>query len=252
MIVFGGWNGSDFSHSNQVWALSLDASPTWTRLYPTGASPAVRKRAAAAYDPVGDRMIVFGGSNFTSSALGDLWALSLGPSPEWVRLFPEPFYPSARAGAKMVYDADENRIVMFGGWRPGGSIHDQYLNDTWMLSLGEAPEWLLISAGSPPLGRIYHGLVYDSSRDRLLVQDGYGPQCPQGCNPIYLGMFDDVQALTPVAGSPGAREGCRRSRSSWSQSAPRTAWVRKRYGKYPRRSVARGWRHLRLLADPGL
>src|SRR5258706_5273345 len=72
MIVFG---GNDGALSNQVWALSLSGPPAWTLLTPIGTPPSPREAHAAIYDPIGDRMIVFGGTDGTLR--NEVWSLSL-------------------------------------------------------------------------------------------------------------------------------------------------------------------------------
>ena len=57
-----------------VWAASLDAPVTWTQLTPSGDGPGARSEHAAVYDPIRDRMILFGGRK-ASGWGGDLWAL---------------------------------------------------------------------------------------------------------------------------------------------------------------------------------
>jgi hypothetical protein len=82
MIVFG---GNDGARSNQVWTLSsLQSSPTWTQLTPLGTPPSPREHHSAVYDPVGARMIVFGG--YDGALLNDVWALSLTDPPTWTPL----------------------------------------------------------------------------------------------------------------------------------------------------------------------
>lgn len=67
-----------------VFALSLREPVRWDRLVPYGTSPNLGY-ASAINDPVGDRMIVYGGADLAKSldALGELWSLSLGDRPRW-------------------------------------------------------------------------------------------------------------------------------------------------------------------------
>ena len=58
MVVFGGYDGT---LRNDVWALSLSGSPAWSALAPAGSPPSARYGHTAIYDPVRDRMVVFGG-----------------------------------------------------------------------------------------------------------------------------------------------------------------------------------------------
>src|SRR5439155_27297482 len=73
MVVFG---GNDRTLRNDVWALSLGGSPAWSALLAAGSSPAGRSDHAAIYDPVRDRMVVFGG--YGGGYRNDVWALRWG------------------------------------------------------------------------------------------------------------------------------------------------------------------------------
>ena len=164
MIVFGGNTGV---RSNEVWALALSGGGGWTQLAPSGAAPSPREAHAAIYDPVGDRMIVFGGMD-DGGVLNDLWSLSLAGTPQWQPLAPSGSPPSARSGASAVYDSQRQRMIVFGG-RPASGLG----NDTWALDLGASPSWSSIAtAGTPPSERMFHSALYDAPRDRMLVFSG--------------------------------------------------------------------------------
>jgi hypothetical protein len=60
VIVFGGWNGRQFS--NSVWALDVtEGSEAWGQLLPEGPLPPSRGQHTAIYDAANQRMIVYGG-----------------------------------------------------------------------------------------------------------------------------------------------------------------------------------------------
>jgi hypothetical protein len=103
MVVFGGhgWGGTGFYYLNDVWALSLAGSPVWGKLTPNGTPPNARNGHSAIYDPVRDRMAVFGGGG--AAGYNDLWTLVWGAP--------------ALAGVTCPGD-----IV----WTPGGSIAESY------------------------------------------------------------------------------------------------------------------------------
>ena len=67
MIVFGGYVDTGYADADwyptQVWILTLSDPPRWTRFHPGGSQPSYRYTQSAIYDPVRDRMIVFGGFN---------------------------------------------------------------------------------------------------------------------------------------------------------------------------------------------
>jgi hypothetical protein len=184
MLVFGGVN----PFLNDVWELSLAGAPAWTELAPTGTLPGERASHGAVYDPVRDRMVVFGGIGYTYSTLNDAWSLSLADAPAWTQLTP----PAARYIQSAIHDPVRDRMVVFGG-----RLYSTYFDDVWSLSLTDAPAWApLAPVGTPPSARYSHSAIYDPVRDRMIVFGGYRP---------YL---NDVWELS-LAGTP-----------AWTQLAP--------------------------------
>ncbi|TMQ68136.1 MAG: hypothetical protein E6K81_16750, partial [Candidatus Eisenbacteria bacterium] len=177
-----------FSDGNgDVWVLSLAGSPAWSQLAPAGTPPSARNHHTAIYDPVRDRMVVFGGYDGFGSR-NDTWALSLGESPAWSQLAPAGTPPSPQNGHTAIYDPVRDRMVVFGG--------SSTLNDTWVLSLAGIPAWSqLAPTGTPPSPRGWHTAIYDPLRDRMVVFAGSG-------------VSNDTWALS-LAGSP-----------AWSKLAP--------------------------------
>lgn len=114
------------------------------------------------FDPLRQRMIVFGGQtqvNGNLTLLADTWALSLGGTPDWSQLSTAS-HPSARLGQAAVYDSRDDRVLMLGGTN-GGT-----LGDLWELSLAGSPAWLQLSATTIG-GREHPAAVYDPLGDRL-------------------------------------------------------------------------------------
>ena len=146
MVVFGGEDITGV-YFGDVRALSLAGSPAWSALAPAGALPSARSEHTAIYDPVRDRMVVFGG-NAGSGYCNDVWELSLEGSPAWSALAPAGTLPSARAEHTAIYDPVRDRMVVFGGY--DGSVR----NDVWALSLSGSPAWsALAPAGTLPSER---------------------------------------------------------------------------------------------------
>lgn len=130
MTVFGGANKQITSGTNGVYTLShangLGGTPVWTRIVANGAvgSPAKRFASTAAYDPVNNRMIIFGGGLIPDpltgpGGLNDVWVLSnangLGGTPTWTKLKPTAGPPGSRYFHTAVYDSVNNLMVIFGG-----------------------------------------------------------------------------------------------------------------------------------------
>ena len=76
LYVFGGMNTSQ-TYPNDIWALeNLQTSDgNWIQLSPGGSAPPGRMWSISAYDGPNDRMFLFGGGYFQSSALSDLRSL---------------------------------------------------------------------------------------------------------------------------------------------------------------------------------
>jgi hypothetical protein len=165
MLVFGGAQRSN--PRADVWALSL-GSGEWIKLDIPGAGPSPRLKHSVVYDPLRDRMLVFGGAG-DDDYLNDVWALSLGNTPAWSLVPALGTPPIGRSGHSAIYDPRRDRMLVFGGGRPGVGNR----NDVWELSLGGAPTWNeIIAAGTPPAPRSNHSAIYDPLRKRMVVFAG--------------------------------------------------------------------------------
>jgi hypothetical protein len=151
---------------------SLVAS--WTQLSPAGTPPAARYGQSAAVDPVSHRMIVFGGSNW-SSALNDTWILTNADGqhgqPAWVPVVTASMPPAASYSNGM-YDPASNRMILYGG--ASGM-------DVWVLTnangLGSsAASWVQLNpfatiGNLPTLLTGWEQTVYDPVRNVMIVYD---------------------------------------------------------------------------------
>jgi hypothetical protein len=154
----------------------------WTQLYPAGTLPTARYNHSAIYDPVGRRMVVFGGND--GSARDDVWSLSLENSPTWSAMTVQGNSPPPRGEHSAIYDPIRRRMIIYGGTDGANG----FLGDVWALSLAGPPAWApLTPAGPTPTPRINHTAIYDPLRDRMIVFGGRVP-------PPYLP--DDLWALS--------------------------------------------------------
>ena len=180
-IVFGGYGPSGLL--NDVWALSLSGPPVWAQIVPTGSAPAPRHRHGAIYDPVRQRMLIFGGEGDAVSGFNDVWGLSLTGAHAWTQVLPVGTPPSARRGSGVAYDAVRDRMIVFGGTIGAFSP----LSDLWALTLAGTPTWLeLTPAGTAPPRREFFSFATDAAGDRAVLHGGYE----------YLGSgYDDVWSI---------------------------------------------------------
>jgi hypothetical protein len=142
MIVFGGVNFASTAGTNAVWALShangLGGAPHWTNIVANGAtgSPSKRLVHTAVYDVANNRMIIFGGSAFTTTAFpgyNDAWVLAnangLAGTPVWTNLNPTGIKPAVRYDHAAAYDAVNNVMIVFSGVNLDAQFYI-----TWVLS----------------------------------------------------------------------------------------------------------------------
>jgi hypothetical protein len=198
MLVFGGSNRASGLAPNDVWALTLADPPNWVHLTPSGAAPSARNWHSAIYDPVRDRLLIFGGVD--GVYLNDVWMLSLAGTLTWTQLFPTGAPPSARIGHVAIYDPVRDRMLVHGG------TDGTYFNDVWEMTLNETPEWTLLTpTGIPPSGRITSA-IYDPLRDRMVVFGGYtGGAFANDVWELSFGANLEWTQLAPAGSLPVAR-----------------------------------------------
>ena len=137
MVIFGGSTNDDYyGANNDVWELSLRGLPRWEKVVTAGTPPQARRSGTAVYDPIRDRMVIYGGFDAiwgSDEFLGDTWALDFsGDIPTWVELQPAGNIPTVRDASAAAYDPVLDRMVVFGGW--SGT---EMLGDTQFLGWGD-------------------------------------------------------------------------------------------------------------------
>lgn len=151
----------------QVYTVNLTGPPVWTTFTPED-GPAPRVREAAVYDPLGQRMIVYGGVDGSTTRY-DTWALYLDPGGmKWDKLYnfgP----PGSREASQAIFDPIGNRLIIQGG--VDRSVLGALFGDVRALSLGATPEWSFL-AGSEGPARFGAAAAYDPSGRRMLIFGG--------------------------------------------------------------------------------
>jgi hypothetical protein len=165
---------------HELWVLALgDLSATWQRVTTAGDPPPSRRGSSLVYDPVRDRLLLFGGFDFTSgidiAAYNDVWSLSLDESPpRWSQLHTLGQTPVPRAFHSAAYDPIDDRMIVFGGFVVEDARYVQLTNEIWALSLGPEPSWKQVLAqGTGPLGPDMP-MIFDSIHQRFLFYAGPG------------------------------------------------------------------------------
>jgi len=158
------------------------AAQTWSELTPgSGPAPSPRRHAGVVHDPVGHRLVVFGGEGATGR-LDDIWAFDL-TAETWSDLTPATG-PAPRRTPSMVYDPDGHRVLMWSG-QSGGTFFD----DVWSFDLA-TETWSEFTPPAPIPGRRYGTVsVYDPVDDDLVTFGGF----------TFQGRFEDTWRFDPVA-----------------------------------------------------
>lgn len=136
MLIFGGT--SILSQVNDdIYSLDL-TTLVWTKLSPGGtSSPAERTGHTAVYDPntgSSGSMIIFGGTNpLTEQYMNDTYILDLSQL-VWARVQPGLNTPAGRSGHTAIYDTDNKRMIIFGGYNGTNNLnncHTLNVIDLW-------------------------------------------------------------------------------------------------------------------------
>ena len=181
MITFGGWFGDLVNFpTNDLYALNFTdlSDGAWNKLVP-GTSEGLPDRRAehsAIVDSENNRMVIFGGLGQEGDLVGDdiylndTWELTLSQdgAVAWNKLEVEGEPPAPRSGHAALYDAVDQRMIVFGGSDGGQSF-----NDLWIMDLSQAgkavwTEWISADTEPPlPSVRQQHIAVNPASDEDL-------------------------------------------------------------------------------------
>lgn len=168
-------------HLGQGQALHAQAmsARTWRELTPAfGAAPAARRNGAAVYDPVGRRIVIFGGEG-VSGHLNDAWAFDL-TTLSWSPFETRGTPPLPRLGHDAIYDSQSRRMIVWAGQNDR-----RFFNDTWALDLTSG-SWTELVASSRPQARYGSASIFDPLERRLVTFAGFTD---------ISRRFQDTQAL---------------------------------------------------------
>lgn len=202
MLVLG---GSDGTYLSDVWELSFAGAPQWTQLFPTGPPPSARVGHAVAYDPIRDRVVIFGGDDLAFR--DDAWALSLAGPPAWTQLAPTGAAPPGRRFHAAFYDPWCDGLWMHGGW------DGDYRADAAVLRWGapsrpwaEGPGPLTVVPGRSASARLVlrHALGAPRALEWRLAADRAWPGWPLHGFALVGALPDSVPVIVAIPDSAAA------------------------------------------------
>lgn len=167
MLVFFGYGGS--GELDDIWALNLAEPMRWERLEPAGPSPRARGFVSAVYDPTRDRVVVYGGLS-DSQSLGDSWALVLKDL-HWELLVDGSRVPDL-ARHTAVYDLNNDRMVVFGGFGADYDVLSHVEGVTFILKFRPDPQWSVDRFDDFASTRSGHTAAFDAHRSRMAIFGG--------------------------------------------------------------------------------
>ena len=152
-----------------IWGMSMAPFGRWQFLSTGSVHPPASESPNIVYDPLRDRLILFGGCWSDGMPPGDVWAASLQTG-SWTKLTTLGPVPDSRCRYSAVYDPIRDRMLMIGGRGPQG--YDT--NQVWELSLEEPLTWRLLSFSDPrPPTLTWSTAVAIPERDWIMVEGGY-------------------------------------------------------------------------------
>lgn len=207
LFNFGGRGVNAAGSAQSTYFNGLDAyNPTtnsWTNLSADGnpAAPGNRFRAAMAYDPTMNRLVIFGGSAAPGLASSDGWSFDLNTN-TWSSIpnpTPGTTGPSDRYDAKMAYDASTGLVMLFGGDGPASGAGDR-LNDTWLLA---GNTWITTAPTTSPSERSLFTMTARSApyNDIVLAGGQNNAGVRQNDTWRWDGQAQDWAQITPINGT---------------------------------------------------
>ena len=166
--------GQDTAPRNDLWVYSL-AQRRWEEVAVPGEKPPARFGHSLIFDPIRQRLVVFGGQ--AGGFFSDVWAFDIARG-AWQQLSRDDSGPSRRYGHSAIYDAARDRMVISHGFTDAGRF-----DDTWAFDFATNVWRNLTPSGTRPLRRCLHHAVYDPANNRMLLYGG----CASGFGPCPLG-----------------------------------------------------------------
>lgn len=167
------------------------------------ARPPSRTNARLVWNPVKEKVVLFGGSTAADSSrrrtyLNDVWVWDTS---QWSQVYPEN-PPAGRAAHAMVWDSGQDRMLVFGGLRGfDDDNRPMLLDDTLAL---EGNSWRDLNPPAKPSARQSHAYAFDRVRNRFVIFGGYDVET----KPIFdTWAFDGttwtrIAATSPSLGNP--------------------------------------------------
>jgi hypothetical protein len=155
-VLFGGQSGPTNTNLDQTWVWD---GTHWTHVVLTGPHPSARAYHALAYDPLRERVVLFGGGADGAAVLNDTWEWD---GSAWAEIPTLPGGPMARRFSSAVFYPPRGKIVMYGGLTGSGSTQNdmwEWAGDHWDLIAQVGPQRSTICLASDDTTLLMYGGV---------------------------------------------------------------------------------------------
>lgn len=216
MVLFAGGFlnfNSTVTPNNETWTYN---GTDWS-LVTVSSPPAKRIGATMAWDPINQRLLMYGGNDQNGNALADTWAWT---GTTWTPVIASASPPGPRAFQNMALDVARKRIVMVGG---GTDLDSWEWNGTnWIDATPTLPGATRSSASAyrPARGQadLYDGGIFYETDQVTVTQ---GPNTPGDLSYSALG-YDRAHDTTVMFG--GQLSGNSAVQDTWLWNG--TAWTK--------------------------
>mgnify|MGYP001343349963 CR=1 FL=1 len=174
LILYQGYSAAFDAVDVETWAYDIDTG-VWENRSPV-VQPPTRWGSMMVYDPVADRVLLYGGANFAegvacgfcteTTVLGDLWAYDY-ESNTWTERHPSASPPPHHFPV-LAYVPSIDRVVLFGGFQQGFAT---LFNDTWAYDY-KHNRWKNLNPANPPASRAYHYMALEPATNRIVMFGG--------------------------------------------------------------------------------
>lgn len=157
-LLFGGQYGPLSIAYDELWRFDAQG---WTQLQPAGLLPPARSRFASCFDPIRQRLVIFGGDRQYAGvgALGDTWEYDPIAN-AWTQGAPT-VSPTARIHPRMCFDYTTVGCLLFGGSSGAG--------ETWSWN---GSDWTQLQPAVSPPARQQTHMCFDLQAGRVLLFGG--------------------------------------------------------------------------------
>jgi hypothetical protein len=165
IILFGGIEMAKFKFVDETWAYDYNTD-TWTYMKPSG-HPHARNYHGMAYDPIADRIVVWGGDVRGPGKKELVWTYDYNTN-TW-QDFKYEYGPANRDYLDLAYDDEAESFVMYGGYPYGN-------DETWVYTL-DTNTWQQMQPANNPGLLSRYTMVYARNVDRTILFGGQeGPE----------------------------------------------------------------------------